>query len=140
MLRLLSIAVLAALVTAAPVRAGVTGKYVEVRNCDVWTGPCFANAEGNLTGKNAVLVWQIDEGTQGGVRLDGLTVVAVVQASDTLGLDQTGQASAVLIVDSRATQAQRDARETRLRDPDTTGHGRRGTESHCAQTRPTSST
>jgi len=109
MLRLLTIAALALVLTAAPVRAGVTGKYVEVRNCDVWTGPCFANAEGNLSGKNAVLVWHIDEGTLGGVRLDGLTVVAVVEASDTLGLEQTGDATAVLIVDSRATQAQRQA-------------------------------
>jgi len=23
----------------------VKGQYVEARNCDVWTGPCFANAE-----------------------------------------------------------------------------------------------
>src|SRR5437660_6859561 len=110
MLRLLTLAALAALVVTTPAQAArISGHYVEVRNCDVWTGPCFANAEGNLTGKNAVLVWHIDEGTLGGVRLDGLTVVAVVEASDTLGLEQTGHATAVLIVDSRATQAQRQA-------------------------------
>src|SRR5262249_54803242 len=54
-------------------------------------------------------VWAIDEGTAYGVRLDGLSVVAVLQASDTLGQQQNGPASAVLIVDSRATEAQKQA-------------------------------
>jgi hypothetical protein len=107
MLRTLSLATLAALLAVSPARAAVTGNYVEVRNADVWTGPCFANAEGNLTGKNAALVWNIAEGTYDGVRLDGLTIVAVVQASDTLAFEQTGPAAAVLIVDDRATEMQK---------------------------------
>src|SRR5436853_6021454 len=110
MLRMLPLAALALVVTAAPVRAsGLSGNYVEVRNCDVWTGPCFANAEGNLTGKNAALVWNIREGTLGTVVLDGLSVVAVVEANETLGVKQTGKAKAVVIVDSRATEVQRQA-------------------------------
>ncbi len=28
--------------------AGLSGHYVECRDCDVYTGPCFANAEMNL--------------------------------------------------------------------------------------------
>src|SRR5205807_3392233 len=36
----------------------IRGQYVEARNCDVWTGPCFANADFNLTGKNAVMAWR----------------------------------------------------------------------------------
>jgi hypothetical protein len=109
MLRLLFTAALAVVIsTAPPARAAeISGQYVEVRNCDVWTGPCFANAEGNLTGKNAALLWHIDAGTVDDVRLDGLSVMAVIQASDTLGTQQTGPAKAVLIVDSRATEAQR---------------------------------
>src|SRR5271163_1762171 len=110
MLRLAICAVVLAVLVAAPARAGeITGQYVEVRNCDVWTGPCFANSEGNLTGKNAALVWNIKEGTLGDVRLDGLTVVAVIQANETLGVTQTGVGKAVVIVDSRATEAQRAA-------------------------------
>src|SRR5438093_6271254 len=110
MLRLLPLAALALVVTAAPVRAGsIAGNYVEVRNCDVWTGPCFANADGNLTGKNAAMVWNIQTGEFRGVRLDGLTVIAVIQASNTLGMDQTGPAQAVLIVDGRATDLQKAA-------------------------------
>src|SRR5437588_3075131 len=100
----------ALLVFAAPAQAaGLNGQYVEARTCDVWTGPCFANAEMNLTGKNAVMAWKVDKGTIDGVRLDGLAVAAVVSASDTLGLTQTGPAKAVLMVDDKANAAQRAA-------------------------------
>jgi hypothetical protein len=95
---------------AAPATAGnVKGRYIEARTCDVWTGPCFANAEMNLGGKHAVMGWKVDTGAVGATRLDGLGVVAVVAASDTLGLDQTGPAKAVLLVDERADAAQRAA-------------------------------
>ena len=100
---------LRALIANCASAAELSGKYVEARTCDVWTGPCFANAEMNLGGKHAVLGWQVEKGTLGDVKLDGLGVVAVVAASDTLGLKQTGPAKAVLIVDSRANAAQREA-------------------------------
>jgi hypothetical protein len=110
MIRSLCVAALALVVCAAPLNAaGITGKYIEARTCDVWTGPCFANAEMNLGGKHAVLGWSVEKGELNGVALDGLGVVAVVAASDTLGLPQTGPAKAVLIVDSRANTAQRQA-------------------------------
>jgi hypothetical protein len=104
----LATAVLLALV--APLSAaGLTGHYVEARTCDVWTGPCFANAEMNLGGKHGTMAWKIDKGFFEDVSLDGLGVVAVIAASDTLGLKQTASAKAVVIVDRRATAAQRDA-------------------------------
>ncbi len=110
MKRTVALAAVALIVLAGPLSAaGITGKYIEARTCDVWTGPCFANAEMNLGGKHAVLGWLVEKGTLGDARLDGLGVVAVVAASDTLGLKQTGPAKAVLIVDSRANAAQRDA-------------------------------
>src|SRR5437588_5336663 len=110
MVRYFAVAAFAAVIAAAPARAaGVSGQYIEARNCDVWTGPCFANAEMNLTGKNAVMAWKVDKGTIDGVRLDGLAVAAVVSASDTLGLTQTGPAKAVLMVDDKANAAQRAA-------------------------------
>ncbi|MFO0879147.1 MAG: DUF1326 domain-containing protein [Gemmataceae bacterium] len=89
--------------------AGLSGAYIEARTCDIWTGPCYANAEMNLAGKNAVLGWKIETGSQGDVNLEGLSVVAVVGASDTLGQKQTGKARAVLIVDERATERQKAA-------------------------------
>jgi len=85
------------------------GMYVEARTCDVWTGPCFANADFNIGGKQGVMAWRIEKGQAGDVSLDGLCVVAVVSAGNTLGLEQTTQAKSVIIVDKKATQAQRDA-------------------------------
>src|SRR5262245_29071144 len=61
-----------------------TGSYVEIRSCDVYTGPCFSNGEMNLCGKEAIMSWSIREGAVDGVKLDGLNVIAVVQAKNTL--------------------------------------------------------
>jgi hypothetical protein len=109
MTRWFVLAAVALIVLALPVSAaGISGQYVECRTCDVWTGPCFANAE-MIAGKNAVLGWKVEAGTLDGAKLDGLSVVAVVDASDTLGLEQTGPAKAILIVDEKASAAQRDA-------------------------------
>lgn len=87
----------------------IRGQYVEARTCDIWTGPCFANADFNIGGKNGVMGWKIEEGSVDKVRLDGLGVVAVIAAGNTLGLEQSGPARAILIVDSRATSLQRAA-------------------------------
>jgi hypothetical protein len=109
MARWFALAAVALIVIALPAgAAGISGQYVECRTCDVWTGPCFANAE-MTAGKNAVLGWKVDKGDLDGARLDGLSVVAVIAASDTLGLEQTGESKAILIVDEKATAAQRDA-------------------------------
>lgn len=109
MMRWFAFAALALVVVALPASAaGITGQYVECRTCDVWTGPCFANAE-MVAGKNAVMGWKVEKGALDGAKLDGLSVVAVVAASDTLGLEQTGPSKAILIVDEKATAAQRDA-------------------------------
>jgi hypothetical protein len=90
-------------------KPAVTGLYVEARNCDVWTGPCFANADFNLAGKNAVLAWKVQSGSVDGVELDGLGIVAVVVAQNTLGQEQRAPAKSVLIVDRRADAAQKAA-------------------------------
>jgi hypothetical protein len=98
-----------ALATGAP--AAVTGDYVEIRSCDVYTGSCFANAEMNLDGQQAILTWSIRKGELDGVKLDGLNVVAVVRANGTLGdvVRFPQPARSVLIVDSTASVQQRDA-------------------------------
>jgi hypothetical protein len=102
----IALAVLTVFALVAPLPAGeISGQYVEARTCDVWTGACFANSEMNLTGKHAVIAWKIDKG-QG---LDGLHVVAVVEASDTLGVEQHGPAKAVVLVDDKASKSQREA-------------------------------
>ncbi|HMD30858.1 MAG TPA: DUF1326 domain-containing protein [Candidatus Acidoferrales bacterium] len=115
---LLSLA--AALLLAVPAMAAtardttattISGDYAEFRTADVYTGPCFANGEVGLTGDEAVLAWHVTTGTWEGVRLDGLSVLAVVRASATLGNPYSNPlpARAVMIVDARATAEQRAA-------------------------------
>ena len=36
----------------------ITGHYVEARTCQVYTGPCFANGEIGVAGKDAVMAWR----------------------------------------------------------------------------------
>lgn len=106
---LVALALLAAL-QAVPA-AAISGDYLEARTSDVYTGPCFANGEVNLAGREAVVAWRVREGSWQGVAVDGLAVVAAVRAAATLG-DPFGDpypARAVVVVDERATPAQRDA-------------------------------
>jgi hypothetical protein len=110
---LMAAAVLAAMpvMAQASVNGKVSGDYMEFRNADVYTGPCFANSEVGLTGQDAVLAWHVADGEWGGVPLAGLSVAAVVRANATLG-DPYGDplpAKAVFFVDERANDAQRAA-------------------------------
>ena len=97
--------------TSVDAGATITGDYAEFRTADVYTGPCFANGEVGLTGAEAVLAWHVKAGAWEGVPLEGLSVLAVVRASATLGSPYSNPlpARAVMIVDARATQAQRAA-------------------------------
>ena len=89
----------------------ITGEYVEVRSCDIYTGACVANSEMGLTGKEGMLVWHVKQGAWNGVSLDGLSVMAILQTDETLGdvLLHPGGGRAVLIVDSCSTGAQQKA-------------------------------
>jgi len=92
----------------------ISGQYMESRDADVYTGPCFANSEVNLTGREALLAWHIQQGTWNNVSLDGLSVIAVVRASGTLGdpYENPLPAKALLIVDQQANEEQRAALES----------------------------
>jgi len=109
------VAALAGLVASIGIATGasaaVSGDYVEIRSCDVYTGSCFANAEMGLTGHEAILTWSIREGDVDGVKLDGLNVIAVVRADETLGdvARFPSAARSVLIIDKAASPKQRDA-------------------------------
>ncbi|MCU0248423.1 MAG: DUF1326 domain-containing protein [Bryobacter sp.] len=95
-------------------KATVTGSYIEARNADVYTGPCYANSEVNMMGNLAVVGWKIDRGTVEGVKVDGLAVVGVLRASTTLGDVHVSAypVKSVLIVDERADAKQRVALQT----------------------------
>ena len=101
-----------AILTLCPALAGaveIRGDYVEARNADVFTGPCFSNAEVFIYGKQAVMAWKVNEGTWKGVDLAGLCVAAAVQGETTFSEDNPDKARAILIVDSRADERQRTA-------------------------------
>jgi len=91
---------------------GVSGNYLEARTCQVYTGPCFANAEIGIAGKEAIMAWNIEQGQQGGVDLAGLNVVVVVAASDTLafrGIEDARSVKSIILVDRKANAQQRAA-------------------------------
>jgi hypothetical protein len=89
--------------------AGIRGDYIEARTADVYTGPCFSNAEIFIYGSQAVMAWKVTEGSYQGVDLSGLAVAAAIQATTTFSEDVPALARAVVIVDERADSAQRDA-------------------------------
>jgi hypothetical protein len=97
-----------ALAAGLPAR-GVYGNYIEARTADVYTGPCFANGEVEMNGKEAVFGWKINSGTWHGVSLEGLSMVGVIRSEHTLGniYEPVNPVRAVLIVDSRADAEQR---------------------------------
>ena len=92
----------------------VTGDYVEARTAQVFAGGCITGSEGEPSGREAILGWRVTQGAVKGVRLDGLSVVAAVAADTNLGMHELGGVKptilkSILIVDSRANAAQRDA-------------------------------
>jgi hypothetical protein len=102
----------AILPAAALFAAPIEGHYLEARTCQVYTGPCFANGEMGLTGKDAVMAWSIQQGDQDGVDLSGLNVALVVRASNTLGHQGFANAPAIrsmIVLDEAANAEQREA-------------------------------
>ncbi|MDA1017374.1 MAG: DUF1326 domain-containing protein [Planctomycetota bacterium] len=107
---LVATGLLALLTTSLPA-AQITGEYLEARTCNVFTGPCFANAEMSLTGKEALMAWKVDKGQWNDVKLDGLGAALVLHAQGTLGYDgvfpmQAGDIKSIIMVDRRATPEQ----------------------------------
>jgi len=107
--------ILAGLVGLAvsPLLAGssVSGKYVEARTAEVFTGGCIMGSEAETVGKQAVLAWKVDRGSFNGISLDSLSVVAAVAGDKNLGIREIGGDKAnvrsALFVDDRANAAQR---------------------------------
>jgi hypothetical protein len=103
---------LVALAVPAVAADSVSGTYLESRTCQVYTGPCFANAETALAGRDAMMAWNIESGTRNNVDLSGLSVVMVVSGNDTLayqGVADPQELKSAIIVDAKATSEQRDA-------------------------------
>jgi len=111
---LLAFALSAGTFVTADDRARITGDYVEARTAEVFAGGCIMNSEAETLGRQAVMAWRITSGAFNGVTLDGLTVAAAVAGDRNLGMREMGgeeptAVKAIIIVDPRATTAQRDA-------------------------------
>lgn len=103
-------AALLLIAAVVPARAGeLRGEYLEARNADIWTGPCFANGEFNIVGNKATMAWKVTKGAFNGVDLTGRMVVAVVYGDKTFGLDDAVKTRALLIVDQKAETKEREA-------------------------------
>lgn len=91
----------------------ISGDYIETRSADVYTGQCFANGEVNLVGNEAIMGWRVEKGSWDGVKLDGLSAVAVVRAKATLGDPYADPypAKSVLVIDDQASPQQQAALE-----------------------------
>ncbi|MBS0263723.1 MAG: DUF1326 domain-containing protein [Planctomycetes bacterium] len=92
----------------------ISGEYLEARTCDVYTGPCFANGEVGIAGKEAVMAWRIDAGTWAGQDLTGLGVALIIKSNDTLGFGgsfyvKPDKITGVIVVDEQATPEQKAA-------------------------------
>lgn len=88
---------------------GLQGDYVEARTADVFTGPCISNSEVFISGSQAVMAWKVSQGAWQGTDVSGLCVAAALRGTTTFSEDQPEKALAVLIVDEKATAAQREA-------------------------------
>ena len=108
---LLAIALAGTGLSAAP--ASLEGTYVEARTAEIFAGGCVINSEAGTSGREAVLAWNVDRGQFNGVALDGLTIMAAVSGDANLGVHELGGEQArtrtAIVVDARATAAQRDA-------------------------------
>jgi hypothetical protein len=117
-MKYMSFAAAAILLGAASLSAdnstAISGDYVEARTAEVFTGGCIMGMEGESMGREAVLAWRVNRGAFDGVALDGLKVVAIVAGDVNLGTRELGGAApteidAIVLVDDRATAAQRGA-------------------------------
>jgi hypothetical protein len=105
---------LSALPAVAGPAAGIRGDYVEARTAEVFAGGCIMSSEAETIGRQAVLAWRVTDGSFEGVPLDGLAVMAAVSGDRNLGIREIGGEAptvvrAELILDARATPAQREA-------------------------------
>jgi hypothetical protein len=83
------------------------GAYVEARNASVFGGACHYNGELTTQGQSAVLAWRLQGGAHAGVDLEGVELAAAVTATDNLKTDAPRRS--IVYVDSKASDAQRDA-------------------------------
>ncbi len=108
---LLGVALVASAAAATLMGPEIRGSYIESRNAEIYASHCFANSEVGITGDMAVMAWDIEHGSFRGVPLSGARVVAVVNASSTIGnpFGDALPAKSMLIFDEKTSVVQRGA-------------------------------
>jgi hypothetical protein len=101
---LFSVAIAGSIATAAPAEP-VRGYYLEVRSTP---GADIEYAHSGAPGHYAVMGWEVNHGEYRGVRLDGLTIVALIAADRDLA-DRHAERRVSLVVSNKATTPQHDA-------------------------------
>ena len=94
--------------------ARITGEYVEARTAEIFAGGCIMNSEAETAGRQAILAWRVTSGQLNGAALEGLAVAAAIVGDRNLGMRELGGDApqlvrAVITVDARANDAQRQA-------------------------------
>jgi len=80
-------------------REGLSGEYVELHACEVYTGGCTASAQITQGGRSLVRVWNFS---------DGQTAVVLETADQNLALPDTRAKSTVMYLPEQASGAQRE--------------------------------
>ncbi len=81
----------------APLVRDLSGTYVEARTASVFAGACHFGAEFTTAGREAVLAWQLEQGSVDGVSLAGVTVIAAVAAEENLDVPEAARSSVVYL-------------------------------------------
>ena len=110
-IRLASLTLLCVALAASATLTGseIRGTYIESRNAEIYASHCFANSEVGITGDLAVMAWDIEHGSYKGVSIAGTKVVAVVNATSTIGnpFGDPLPAKAMLVFDEGTSGPQR---------------------------------
>ncbi|MFB3826212.1 MAG: DUF1326 domain-containing protein [Bryobacteraceae bacterium] len=93
----------------------ITGDYIEDRANKVYGCYCEWSGEGEHGGREAVVGWRIRSGSYAGTDLAGVKAAAAIVGDRTLSRPGA-QRRSTIVVDSRATPAQKRAVEALLRE------------------------
>lgn len=119
LIAIMALALLGSTALAAPEDAtlhnSLKGDYIEARTASVFAGACHYNGEVMSTGREAEMVWHIQEGTWNGVSLSGLSAIAAVASNANLQ-EETAARRSLLYIDARATEAQAAALTAALKE------------------------
>ena len=82
------------------------GDLLELHSCQLYIGGCIASSESPQDGRYLLRVWNISDGSHGGIPLRGLQVALLEVADENLALGQTKPNAAMAYLPQSATPPQ----------------------------------